>query len=94
MMYYTVNFLFAIEVDYIAEVYQGLNRMQEEILLYEYSVLRIVFTFNNSNTKKEGGFDSRIYVQITWYVQFFPLSALTCMIFSKSHFISMKVRKI
>ena len=59
-----------------------------------HSVLKVILTFNISNIKKEGGFDSRIYEQITWYIQFFPLSALKCMIFSKTNSFSSKVRKL
>ena len=55
-------------------------------LMCALSVLRVVFTFNISNTKKEGDFDSRIYKQITLHVQLFPLSALICMIFFKNLF--------
>ena len=40
-----------------------------------HSVLRMISTFNISNTKKDCGFDSRILVQIIWYIQIFPLSA-------------------
>ena len=40
-------------------------------------MLRVVLTSNISNLKKDRGFDSIIYVKITWYAQFFPLSALT-----------------
>ena len=40
-----------------------------------HRLLRIVLTFNISNMRKEGGFDSIIYVGITWYTQFFPVSA-------------------
>ena len=41
-----------------------------------HRVLRAVLTFKISNTKKDSGFDSRIYVQIIWYTHIFPLSAL------------------
>ena len=40
-----------------------------------HSVLKVILTFNISNIKKEGGFDSKIFVGIMWYTQFFPLSA-------------------
>ena len=58
-----------------------------------HSLLKVILTFNISNLKKKGAFGSRIYVQITWYAQFFPLSELTCMIFSKNHFYSALVEK-
>ena len=46
-----------------------------QLRIASHSVLRVVLTFNISNIKKEGGFDSRIFVGIMWYTQFFPLSA-------------------
>ena len=47
----------------------------EQTTQTKHSVLRVVLTFNISNIKKEGGFDSKIFVGIMWYTQFFPLSA-------------------
>ena len=40
-----------------------------------HTVLRMVFTFNISNIKKEGGFNIMNCVQIMWCIQFLPLSA-------------------
>ena len=37
-----------------------------------HRVLRWVLTLNISNSKKTHVFDSRIYIQITWYTQFLP----------------------
>ena len=46
------------------------------IWLRAHMVLRAISTFKISNTRKDSGFDSRIYVQIVWYTHIFPLSAL------------------
>ena len=37
-----------------------------------HSVLRWALTFNISNIEKIHVFDSRIYIQITWYTWFLP----------------------
>ena len=57
-------------------------------------MLKGILTFNISNIKKKGGFGSRIYVRITWYAQFYPLTALISMIFSKKTFLQDVNREI
>ena len=56
---------------------QNFSEQKVSQVISHSSVLRLVLTFNISNLKKDNGFYTRIYVQITWYAQFFPLTALT-----------------
>ena len=53
-----------------------------------YMVLRAISTFKISNTRKDSGLDSKIYVQIIWHTHFFPLSALIKSLFWDSRIAS------